>query len=235
MKRPERLQEGWISYVSYKLRPELLVMPEPARFQLAAFLVEILDSPHDRVDVDVFCSVGFRSDCDFFVRYIAPTPEELQEICVKVNTSGLGRYLETPHTWMGVVRPSPGGAPPAGDGEEDSVEDAHFQVVYPFSKSRSWFALAPEERAKKMGAHGEVARKYKGIYPQPVASCGIGDQDWVMGFQVTKLEDFEAMVREIRSTEASEYVTVDSPVLVGRKVPSYHALELCGAIPLESE
>lgn len=233
MKRPQRLQEGWISYVSYKLRPELLVMPEPARFQLAAFLVEILDSPHDRVDVDVFCTVGFRADCDFFVRYIAPTPEELQEICVKVNNSGLGRYLDTVHNWVGAVRPPPGGG--GAEGGDDEVPETPYMVVYPFSKSRAWFALPAEERGKKMGAHGEIAGKYKDVYAQPVASCGLGDQDWVMGFQVARLEDFEAMVREMRSTEASEYVTVDSPVLVGRKVSSYHALELCGAIPFEDE
>jgi chlorite dismutase len=234
MKRPERLQEGWISYVSYKLRPELLVMPEPARFQLAAFLVEILDSPHDRVDVDVYCTVGFRADCDFFVRYIAPSPEELQEICVKVNNSGLGRYLNTVHNWMGAVRPPPGGLNPPEGGEEE-VEDTPFMVVYPFGKSRAWYALTADERGKKMSAHGEIARKYKDVYSQPVASCGIGDQDWVMGFQVARLSDFEAMVREMRGTEASEYVMIDSPVLVGRKVPSYHALELCGAIPSEDD
>lgn len=227
MPRTPPKESGWVAYVAYKLRPEYRIMPEANRFQLAAFLVDILESPHDRVDVDVYCSVGFRQDTDFFVRYEAPTAEEIQEICVKINQSGLGRHLDTSHNWLGLYRPRPQAA--EASSEEDPGEAA-FHVIYPLAKNADWFALPEAERGAMMREHGSIARKYPAVWGQTISTFGLGDQDWLVAMDVAKLEEFEAMIREMRHGKAAAYHKVHQPVLVGRCVTAHEALELCGAL-----
>lgn len=216
-------EHGWISYVAYKLRPEYRVMPEVDRFQLAAFLTEILESPHDRVDVDCYCAVGLRADCDFFVRYTAPTLAELQEICVKVANSGLGRHLDVAHDWVARRRPGR-----AGDG--GPTGEADWLVVHPFSVQREFFALASDERARLVGECVEIGREHPQVAADAASSFGLGDQDWVLGFQVSDLAAFEALTRALRATELARLALVDAPVLLGRHVSAHEVLEMCGAL-----
>lgn len=218
---------GWVAYVCYKLRAEYKVMAEANRFQLAAFLVDILESPHDNVDVDCYCSIGFRSDVDFFVRYEAPTPQELQEICVKVNNSGLGRYLETTHDWLARYKESPYAA---GDGAAGEDASPDFFVLFPFVQAKTWYGLGAEERGRMMRDHVKVAHEHPSIHATVAYSHGIGDQECVFGFEVGNLEEFEELAGKLRETEVSQHAAVHQPVIVGTAVTAHEALELCGAL-----
>lgn len=229
MKRPVKRESGWINYVCYKLRPEYKMLPEAQRFQLAAFLVEILESPHDRVDVDVYCSVGFRADVDFFIRYQAPTADELQAIAIQVLKSGLGRYLDVTYNWTALHRPSPYQSGPEHDPDEE-VPDTKYMVVYPFLKKREWFYLSHEDRGRMMKEHVAVGHKFPHIHINTAYSFGLGDQEWVIGFEMPNLEDFEKLVRVLRETEVSKYTLRDTPIVMGRAVKPHEALEMCGAL-----
>lgn len=224
MSTVETSPDSWVSYVAYKLRPEYRVMPEAERFQLAAFLVEILESPHDRVDVDVFCSVGFRADTDFFIRYVGPTPEELQEICVKVSNSGLGRYLDISHDWMAHI--APGDRPKV----EDERSGAPYFVVYPLTMQPAWFAMPQADRAELVKEHKALMAEFAEVEVNVARSFGLGEQEWVFGCEVHNMARYEAMHRKLRASSFNEFVLLDSPPLVGTCVSAHEALELCGAL-----
>jgi chlorite dismutase len=217
-------QDSWISYVAYKLRPEYRILPEANRFQLAAFLVEILESPNDRVDVDTFSSVGFRADCDFFIRYVGPSAEELQEICAKVNNSGLGRHLDIAFNWVAHLEP----------GQRPKVEDerigAPFFAVSTMAMQPVWFALGDDERKQMVEGYKALVSEHSKVEVNVARSFGMGDQDWVFGCEIPDLAEYEAMVRKLREGAFNEYVLEDGPTLLGRCLTAHEALELCGAL-----
>lgn len=227
MKRPAPRQGEWTSYVGYQLRPEVKAMPEEARFQLAAFLVEILENPDDKVDVDCFSSVGLSDQADFFLRFQAPTLTELQEISVDVAASGLGRYLDVTHTWLGVNRASPYGEAAAG---EDEVEDAPWFVVAPFVLSPAWYALDEDERKTMYEEYTREVAQKEGVYPFVSYCEGLGDAACVVGYHCADLAAYEGLARALKGTRLAAFHEPSPFHMVGRAVPAHEALELCGAL-----
>ncbi len=220
-------RSGWVAWIAYRIRPEYRILGEIDRFRLGAFLVEILESPHDRVEVDCYATVGFRSDCDLLVRYRAPTPEEIQEIAVKVRNSGLGRYLDVSYDWLAIERPGPY---PGGPEAKHSEGERPWYAVRPYAKKGEWFFLPFEDRKRIVHAWQAVVARHPGIRVTSSYGFGLGDAEWVLEFESSSLGDYEELARELCETEVGKYARFEGPVLVGRKVTAHEALELAGAL-----
>ncbi len=221
MDQPKK-DETWIAYVAYKLRHDYLVMPEVNRFQLATFLVEILESPHDRVDVAVGSSVGFSAEHDFFVRYTAPTAKEIQDICIKVLNSGLGRYLQVVVNWVGHL--DEGVPMPEGEGSSE------WMGVYPVTLCRKYFALEESQRTEWMTDYKKAGDSHEAVRQRVDRSFGAGDPETLVSWETTSLEAYEAFQRSLRNVEMHRYLGRPQKALLGRVTTAYQALEMAGAL-----
>src|SRR5207249_4984531 len=61
--------------------------------------------------------------------------------------------------------------------------DARYLFVYPFTKTRAWYALSKPERQTMMDEHVRVGRKYPSIRLNTTYSYGLDDQEFIVAFE----------------------------------------------------
>ena len=86
-----------------------------------------------------------------------------------------------------------------------------YLFVYPFVKSREWYALPAQERYRIMQDHIRVGREYPGVDNHTSYSFGLDDQEFVVAFDTDDVGTFLDLVQRLRSTEASRYTLRDTP------------------------
>ncbi len=87
----------------------------------------------------------------------------------------------------------------------------NYVFVYPFVKSREWYALPAEERWRIMQGHIQVGREYPGVDNHTTYSFGLDDQEFVVAFDTDDVGTFLDLVQRLRTTEASRYTVRDTP------------------------
>ncbi len=93
--------------------------------------------------------------------------------------------------------------------------NAKYFVLYPFTKTRQWYALPQEERQRMMSIHFFVGHKYPSVKINTSYSFGLDDQEFMVGFETDVPSDFLDLVVELRSSEASNYTLIDTPIFTG--------------------
>src|SRR5438045_8568580 len=104
-----------------------------------------------------FSLVGTRGDADLMVLTQAQNLERIHEFHVVLGQSGLMKWCTSPYSLLAMTKPS--------EYSEESrleVRPAHgkYLFVYPFVKTRAWYALPSEDRWRIMQEHIKVGREY---------------------------------------------------------------------------
>ena len=161
-----------------------------------------------------YSTLGLRSDSDFLFWFAAKTVEEIQSVISKLYLTVFGKYINNSQNYLSCTRPSIY----AKKGRTISFiagnEPKKYVIVYPFTKTRKWYLLAPEERQKMMDEHIEVSQKYPEIILNTTYSFGLDDQDFMLAFETEELRDFQNLIMDLRETRVSEYVQRDTPMIV---------------------
>jgi len=161
-----------------------------------------------------YSTLGLRSDSDFLFWFAAKTVEEIQSVISKLYLTVFGKYINNSQNYLSCTRPSIY----AKKGRTISFiagnEPKKYVIVYPFTKTRKWYLLTPEERQKMMDEHIEVSQKYPEIILNTTYSFGLDDQDFMLAFETEDLRDFQNLIMDLRETRVSEYVQRDTPMIV---------------------
>jgi chlorite dismutase len=207
-----------VAFTFYRLRREALVLLKEQRQQMAKEFVAAADAAAEHLGLlRPYSLLGTRADADFLLWQAAERPEDLQRFAAALRRTALFAYLETPYHYLSMTRRSmyldkhqgdPGRAVVKPDG-------ATYLFVYPFVKTRAWYALPPEERQRMMDVHIKVGRKYPGVKINTTYSYGLDDQEFVVAFEGDSPAEFLDLVMELRSTEASSYTLRDTPSFTG--------------------
>lgn len=169
-----------------------------------------------------YSTLGLRSDADFLFWFAAKTVEEIQSVISKIYLTVFGKYIVTSQTYVSCTRPSVY----ARKGRTISFiagnEPKKYVIVYPFTKTREWYLLSKEERQKMMDEHIDVSQNYPDVILNTTYSFGLDDQDFMLAFETDELRDFQNLIMDLRETQVSKYVKVDTPMIVCVKkdVPS---------------
>jgi chlorite dismutase len=86
-----------------------------------------------------------------------------------------------------------------------------YLFVYPFVKTRAWYALPADERWRIMQDHIKVGREYPSVDINTSYSFGLDDQEFVVAFETDNPADFLDLVQRLRTTESSSYTLRDTP------------------------
>ncbi len=108
-------------------------------------------------------------------------------------------------------------------------DDKKYLFVYPFVKTRTWYALPLEERKRMMNEHIKVGITYPSVTLNTTYSFGLDDQEFVVAFETDNISDFLDLVQELRETEASSYTLRDTPMFTCVAQPLDAILEAIGA------
>jgi chlorite dismutase len=155
-----------------------------------------------------FSLVGTRGDAELLLLAEAENLERIHEFHVVLAQSGLMRWADIPYSFLGLRKSS------EYSEDERQVPRAFrgkYVFVYPFVKSREWYALPADERWQIMQKHIEVGREYPGVDNHTAYSFGIDDQEFVVAFDTDDAGLFLDLVQRLRTTEASRFTVRDTP------------------------
>jgi chlorite dismutase len=119
---------------------------------------------------------------------------------------------------------------PGQDGTRLTVTPgkAKYLFVYPFVKTRAWYALPMERRQQMMDVHIEVGNRFPSVKLNTTYSYGLDDQEFVLAFESDHPSDFLDLVMTLRETEASSYTERDTPIFTCIAKPAGEMLDLLG-------
>ena len=184
----------------------------------------------DGVRTVSYSSIGLEPGVDLLLWRMAPSIDALETTAARILRSGLGRWLDVRHSFIGRIGPSQYVRRPTE--QEQSLFDgerSRYLVVYPFTKSTEWYLLSKEARQGVMNEHMRVGHGYPSVRQLLAYSFGLDSQDFVVAYETDDLVEFGDLVRALRSTESRRSTVTDSPILLGVHRPLDQILELLGA------
>jgi chlorite dismutase len=154
--------------------------------------------------------VGTRGDCDLMIRTASRNVDDIHELHVVLNQSGLMRWADIPHSYLALTKESIYADEPQPLAPRPT--DHRYLIVYPMWKKREWYRLPDEERMRIMREHIAVARKYGRISTNTAYSFGLDDQEFVVAFDADDPMEFLDLVQDLRATESSAYTESETPI-----------------------
>lgn len=174
---------------------------------------------------------GTRGDADLLLWQVGDDLEVFQEVQTAVFSTDLAGYLSIPYSYVGMTRKSIYQFP-TRSGDADTIlvqpQDSRFLFVYPFVKTRAWYALPHEERQAMMQEHITIGRKHPDVRLNTIYSYGLDDQEFVLAFESDDPGDFLDLVMELRETKASGYTQQDVPIFTCLQMSLWQALDAMG-------
>jgi chlorite dismutase len=228
-KQPRQL----VRFTFYKFDPRWQLLPAEERRQGKRELVQVFEDQSERSIMRSFSLFGLRSDCDFMLWQATYAVEDLQGVSSRIRRSPLGPYLSESHAFLSMTKRSVYVGKNARGAHDPRLvitpDDKKYLFVYPFVKTRSWYALSLEERKRMMNEHIRVGLTYPSVTLNTTYSFGLDDQEFVVAFETDNISDFLDLVQELRETEASAYTLRDTPMFTCVAQPLPDILEAIGA------
>jgi peroxiredoxin len=159
---------------------------------------------------------GLRADADLMVWWHAETVEQLQAAYHQLRRTRFGGRLAPVWSQVALHRPAEfnkSHIPAFLAGEE--ARD--YICVYPFVRSYEWYLLEDSERRRMLAEHGQMAREYKDVRANTVASFALGDYEWILAFEADELHRIVDLMRHLRASDARRHVREELPFYTGRR------------------
>jgi chlorite dismutase len=155
-----------------------------------------------------FSLVGTRGDAELMLLSQAVNLDTIHEFHVVLAQSGLMKWSSIPYSFLAMTKESE-----YSDESRLEVRPAHgkYLFVYPFVKTRAWYALDARERWRIMQEHIKLGREYPSVDLNTSYSFGLDDQEFVVAFETDDPADFLDLVQRLRTTESSSYTLRDTP------------------------
>src|ERR1700716_2122043 len=201
-------ERHFVKYTFLKLDPAWRRLDSETRARdKREFLAACEDFGEDHL-LQCFSLVGTRGDADILLVSEAENLDRIHEFHVVLAQSGVMKWADIPHSFLGMRKSSE-----YSDDERVTPRGlrGRYVFVYPFVKSREWYALPPDERWRIMQRHIEVGREYPGVDNHTAYSFGLDDQEFIVAFDTDDAGTFLDLVQRLRTTEASRYTVRDTP------------------------
>ncbi len=150
--------------------------------------------------------------------------EAVQEVHSSLLKTILGKYLSTPYSYLAMFKPSEY----FGKSTEPDPVGSKYLFVYPLTKKREWYGLPFEERQRIMREHVQIGHKYSSVKIHTAYSFGLDDYEFVLSFETDYPQDFLNLVMDLRTSEASKYTAVETPLFTCVNVEPGKMLDLLG-------
>ena len=226
---PEKRQV--VRYAFYKLDPAWRRLSSERQASAKIEFGEALERYRGRLLLRPYGLVGLRGDCDFLLWQVAEDLDSLVALQTALNRTDLGAYLTLPYSYLAMTRRSIYEFPE--DPRQPSrlqirPSDARYLFVYPFTKTRAWYALPRPERQAMMDEHVRIGRQYPSIRLNTTYSYGLDDQEFIVAFEGDTPGDFLDLVMELRESRASSYTLRDTPTFTCVQMSLWDMLDTLG-------
>ena len=224
----------YVAYTFYRVHSAWRRLPVEERAAAKDAFAEVVEDFAPRFEhLRAYTTTGVRPDSDFFLWKITERYEDLGDLGAALNATPLAGWLETPYSYLATTRASQYTS--ARKGRKIAPKGSPYLVVYPFVKTRPWYALPEETRQRAMDEHIRIGREeFPGIKNHTTYSFGIDDQEFMTAFECDEPADFMHLMLRLRDSEASRYTERDTPIFVGRHVPIREALDALDGLLLRA-
>lgn len=227
-KQPRQL----VRFTFYKLNPQWQLLPSETRQQGKQELLHIFEEHAQSSLMRSYALYGLRSDCDFMLWQATYDIDNLQAVSSKIRCCVMGPYLLESRAFLSMTKRSVYVGKNARGAHDPRLvitpQDKKYLFVYPFVKTRAWYALPFEDRKRMMDEHIRVGINYPSVILNTTYSFGLDDQEFVVAFETDNVSDFLDLVQELRETEASSYTLRDTPMFTCVARPLDEILEALG-------
>ena len=208
---------SYIKYSFFKSLPEWRRQERQLQEKGKQEFLEILREYAPHLILKTYSLVGVRGDCDFLLWLISPTLDTIQDMTARLLSTTLGKYLTTPYSYLAMTRRSEyiGGDSHLEERKanfEESITNAKYLFVYPFTKKREWYKIPYDERRLIMAEHFKIGHKYTSVKIHTAYSYGLDDQEFMLSFETNNPADFLDLVMDLRSSDASKYTELETPI-----------------------
>jgi chlorite dismutase len=214
----------YVAYTFFRVDPAWRRLPVEERQAGKEAFADVVEDFADRFEhLRAYTTAGVRPDSDFFLWKIADRYESLGELGAALNGTPLAGWMETPYSYLATTKASQYTS--ARKARKIAPKGSPYLVVYPFVKTRPWYALSVEDRQRAMDEHIRIGREeFPGIKNHTTYSFGIDDQEFMTAFECDEPADFMHLMLRLRDSEASRYTERDTPIFVGQHVTIREAL-----------
>jgi len=220
-----------VRFLFVKLDPAWRRLPADQQVAHKEEFGKTIKSFHAKLLLRTYSLVGARGDCDLLLWHAAENLETLQRLQTAVFSTRLGAFFSVAYSYLGMTRKSIYQFPDDPKHDEQLVvqpADNKYLFVYPFVKSRPWYAMPKERRQSAMDEHVRIGRKYPAIRLNTIYCYGLDDQEHVVAFEGDDPGEFLDLVMELRETEASSYTLRDTPTFTCLQMSLWEALDTLG-------
>ena len=207
----------FVKFSFFKVDPAWRRLPEEERSAGKRAFQGVLEEYAERMILRTYSLVGLRGDCDFLLWCVSEDLETFQQFHADLLATGLGHYASLPYSYLSMTRRSIYVDKHQHAGQEGTrlaitPGTAKYLFVYPFVKTRAWYALPLERRQQMMDVHIAMGHKFPTVRLNTTYSYGLDDQEFVLAFESDYPSDFLDLVMALRDTEASSYTERDTPI-----------------------
>jgi len=214
----------YVKYTFFKVDPAWRKLSVQDRESSKRQFLSTMNESGNKIKPRSYSLVGTRGNADFMLWTITDSLETLQDFHSDLLKAELGKYLSTPYSYLAMLRPSEY----FGRHSERELVGSKYLFVYPFTKKREWYSVPFEERRRIMKDHVQAGQKYPSVTIHTSYSFGIDDYEFILSFETDHPEDFLNLVMDLRTTEASKYTALETPILTCINVEPGKMLDLLG-------
>ncbi len=220
-------EKPFVQYLTFQLDRAWRLLPEETRKRGRDEFVRELE--RGGLTTFAYSGLGMKRDADLLLWRIADDPVALQQSLSCLLLTGLGKYLELTHTYIGLIRLSTYVKRPTT--QEQAITELNRQrylIVYPFVKTIDWYLMSKEARQGMMNEHIRVGHEFPEVRQLLVHSTGLDDQEFIVAYETDDLDKFQELVIALRATEARRYTLRDTPVYTCIYRPHAETVALLG-------
>jgi hydrogen peroxide-dependent heme synthase len=162
----------------------------------------------------VYATLGFRTDSDLAMWWIAESADDIQSMLADLHRSTLGVLLTQSWAFLGLHRPPEVAKDHMPAFMQDEPPRKHV-VIYPFIRTAEWYLMPRDERALLLREHGEMGCEFPSILANTTSGFGLGDWEWILAFEADELSDLVDCMRRLRDAEVRRYTKDDTPFITG--------------------
>jgi chlorite dismutase len=228
-----RERRQYVKFTFFKVDPAWRRLPAAERETGKRAFLAVLERYAERIILRPYSLVGIRGDCDFMLWGVSEELEVFPALVSELLATGLGAYASLPYSYLSMTKRSMYIDEHRHRGQEGTrltvaPGKAKYLFVYPFVKTRAWYALPRERRQEMMNVHIAVGHTFPSVKLNTTYSYGLDDQEFVLAFETDYPSDFLDLVMALRETEASAYTERDTPIFTCLAVRPGEMLDLLG-------
>jgi chlorite dismutase len=207
----------YVNYLFFKTDPAWRRLPREQREQGKGEFQGVIKDWKSRCLIIPFTTIGTRADTDLLLWRISERLEDFTGMTTQLLETGLGKWLHTPYSFLGMTKRSmyvDKHEHPGSEGRRARIVPAErkYLFVYPFWKTAGWYQLPKEERQQMMNVHIETGHRYPAIKINTTYCFGLDDPEFVVAFEGDNPAEFLDLVMEMREHRVRTYTLRDTPI-----------------------